>query len=209
MDFSAARQVMVDSQVRTSDVTNRKLQSALLKVARETLLPEERRFEAYADVSPTFAPGRQLMLPRDVGKLLQALEPVPGERALAIGAPYAALVMAQMGLEVVAQEADEAAAALIGPALAEAGVRLEVAPFDAPTGGPYDLVVSEGAVSARPDAWLDALQPGGRLGVVERTGPIGKAVLYQKQNVGLSRRALFESAAQVLAGMEAKPTFAF
>jgi protein-L-isoaspartate(D-aspartate) O-methyltransferase len=38
------------------------------------------------------------MPPRDVAKLLQAVRPYAGERALAIAAPYAAAIMARMGV---------------------------------------------------------------------------------------------------------------
>jgi protein-L-isoaspartate(D-aspartate) O-methyltransferase len=42
MDFAAARKVMVDSQVRVNDVTDRALQAALLAVPRERFLPADR-----------------------------------------------------------------------------------------------------------------------------------------------------------------------
>ena len=60
----------------------------------------------------------------------------------------------------------------------------------------------------RPDAWLDALKVGGRLAVVERAGPAGKAVLYIKGPAGLSRRELFDAAPPVLDGMAPDPAFA-
>ena len=43
MDFAAARKVMVDSQVRVNDVTDRALQAAILGVPRERFLPADRR----------------------------------------------------------------------------------------------------------------------------------------------------------------------
>src|SRR5690606_8369164 len=106
MDFVAARQTMVDSQVRTNDVTDRALQAALLATPRETLCPKDKAFAAYAEIEVELGAGRRLMIPRDVSKLLQAVEARPGERALAIGGPYAAAVLAAMGLEVTAQEAE-------------------------------------------------------------------------------------------------------
>lgn len=209
MDFVAARQTMVNSQVRTNDVTDRTLQAALLSVPRERLCAPERAFAAYAEVEAEIAPGRRLMIPRDVTKLLQALEARAGERALAIGAPYAAAVLAQLGLVVTAQEADESVAAVVAPALADAGVELGIAPFDQPVAGDWDVIVSEGAVASRPDAWLEALKPGGRLAVVERSGPTGKAVLYVRSAHGLSHRQLFDAAPPILPGMERKPVFQF
>lgn len=208
MDFAAARKVMVDSQVRVNDVTDRQLQAALGEVARERFCASDRAFSAYADIEPPIAGDRRLMLPRDLSKLLQAVEAREGETALTVAGPYAAAVLAKMGLTVTAQESDQAVAEVVAPALAEAGVTLVVAPLTQPQGAGYDLIVSEAAVPARPDSWLFALAPGGRMVVVERSGPVGKAVLYVKGRDGLSRRELFDATPPVLAELAPEPTFA-
>lgn len=208
MDYAAARKVMVDSQVRVNDVTDRALQAALLAAPRERFVPADRAFSAYAEIEPEIAGGRRLMLARDLSKLLMALTPREGERALAVAAPYAASVLVRMGLEVIAQEADAAVFDVVGPVLAEDGVATVVAPFSAPSGENYDVIVSEAAVPGRPEAWLKALRIGGRLAVVERTGPAGKAVLYVRGEQGLSRRELFDAAPPVLAELTPEPTFA-
>ena len=106
MDFTAARTNMVESQVRTNDVTGLELQHAMRNVAREQFCAPARAFAAYAEADVEIAPGRSLMKPRDIGKLLQAAAPRASERALALAAPYAAAVLAKMGLNVTAQEGD-------------------------------------------------------------------------------------------------------
>ncbi len=97
---------------------------------------------------------------------------------------------------------------VVASALADADVTGVAAPFAEPAGAGYDLIVSEAATPARPDAWLAALKVGGRLAVVERSGPAGKAVLYVKGPSGLSRRELFDAAPPVLADLAAQPAFA-
>ncbi len=209
MDFAAARKVMVDSQVRVNDVTDRALQAALMAVPRERFVPAERAFVAYAETAAEIADGRKLMPARDIAKLLQAADPRSDERALCLAAPYAAAVLARMGLSVTAQEADAAVFDVAGAALADEGVATVVAPLTAPQGDGWDLIVSEMATPVRPDAWLAALRDGGRLVVVERSGPVGKAVLYVKgQDDALSRKVLFDSAPPVLAELAPAPTFA-
>lgn len=209
MDFAAARKVMVDSQVRVNDVTDRALQAALMAVPRERFVPAERAFVAYAETAAQIADGRKLMPARDIAKLLQAADPRSDERALCLAAPYAAAVLARMGLSVTAQEADAAVFDVAGAALADEGVATVVAPLTAPQGDGWDLIVSEMATPVRPDAWLAALRDGGRLVVVERSGPVGKAVLYVKgQDDALSRKVLFDSAPPVLAELAPAPTFA-
>lgn len=207
MDFAAARKIMVDSQVRVNDVTDRALQAALLATPRERFLPADRAWSAYAEVEPEIAGGRRLMMARDVSKLLMALAASPGETALAMAGPYAAAVLARLGLAVTAQEADPAVFEITGAVLSDEGVRTAVGPLAAPVDGGYDVIVSEAAVPARPEAWLSALKVGGRLAVVERTGPVGKAVLYVRGEQGVSRRELFNAAPPVL--MELSPESAF
>jgi protein-L-isoaspartate(D-aspartate) O-methyltransferase len=188
-DFAAARLNMVESQVRTNDVTDIRIQDAMRALPRESFLPADKAFLAYADIEPEHAPGRSLLKPRDVGKLLQALRPMPGERALAIAAPYAGAVLERLGLSV---------ARLDGPDLTAV-----------PAGVDYDLIVCEGAVGRAPPAWLAVLASGGRLGVVERDGPVGKACIYLRAEDGVGRREVFDSFAPVLDGLALEHGFAF
>jgi len=194
-DFAAQRATMVESQVRVADVTDYAIQDAMRLVARETLLAPERAYLAYADVELEYAPGRWLLKPRDVAKLLQAVRPRPGERALAIAAPYAAAVMAAMGLQV--SRLDDADLTQLG-----------AAPTDVPGAG-YDVVVCEGAVTHVPPGWCEVLALGGRLGVVVRTGPVGHAELYLRSDHDIGRRDLFDCAAPIMAGFEPQAAFTF
>lgn len=208
MDFAAARKVMVDSQVRVNDVTDRALQAALLAVPRERFLPSDRAWSAYAEIEPEIAGGRRLMQARDLSKLMMALDARPGETALAVAAPYAAAVLARLGLSVTAQESDAGVFEVVGAVLAEEGVATAVAPLATPAGEELDLIVCEAAFPGRPEAWLAALKVGGRMAVVERTGPIGKAVLYVRGEQGVSRRELFDATPPVLAELAPEPIFA-
>lgn len=185
-DLAAARLNMVESQVRTQDVTDLRIHDAMRALPREQFAPEGKAYLAYADIEVEYAPGRWLLKPRDVAKLLQALKPVAGDRALAIAAPYAAAVLREMGVAV-----DEA-----GDDLSQVG-------------SGYSLVICEGAVDQTPKAWLDSLAPAGRLGLVERRGPVGKAALYLRTDDGVGRRELFDATPPMMAGYEAQHGFAF
>lgn len=193
-DLAAARANMVDSQARTADVTDVRIHDAMREVAREALLAADKAHLAYADIEAEYAPGRWLLKPRDVAKLLQALRPMPGERVLAISAPYAAAVIAHMGLGVTQADAGEP-----------------------PPAGLFDVILCEGAVGRAPVAWLQRLAPGGRLGLVERDGPVGKACLYVRAadaaadatGQGIGRRDLFDATPPVLPGFALQHGFAF
>ena len=187
-DYAAARQIMVDSQVRPNDVTDLAIQHAMRTIDRERLCPADKAYLAYADCEIEYAPGRFLMRPRDVSKLIHAARPKPGERALAIAAPYAAAVLEAVGLAVTRLDEGELAAA---PA------------------GSFDVIVSEGAVSEPPAAWLKALAAGGRLAVTVRKGPAGKVRLYVRTGDDVGHREVFEAAPPVLPGFEPAAGFVF
>ncbi len=188
-DLAAARLNMVESQVRTADVTDVRIHDAMRALLREAFLPPAKAHLAYADIAVEHAVGRCLLKPRDVAKLIQALRPMPGERALAIAAPYAGAVIAHMGTVVD---------------------RFDEADLSQPPGAAgYDLIVCEGAVASAPPAWIAALKVGGRLGLVERDGPVGKACLYVRTEDGVGRRELFDATPPILDGFAAKHGFAF
>ncbi|HEX3888771.1 MAG TPA: protein-L-isoaspartate O-methyltransferase [Phenylobacterium sp.] len=187
-DFAAARLNMVESQVRPSDVTDIRLHDAMRALPRESFLPPDKAYLAYADIEAEYAPGRSLLKPRDVGKLLQAVRPMPGEKALAIAAPYAAAVLERLGLTVA---------------------RLEEGDLSQLPGGDYDVIVCEGGVGRAPAAWTGALALRGRLGVVERDGPVGKACIYLRAEDGVGRREVFDATPPVMAGFAVEHGFAF
>ena len=208
LDYRAARENMVENQVRTNDVTDHAVQDAIRLVARERLCPSSKQHLAYAETEVEYAPGYFLLQPRDIAKLLQGVRPRAGERALAISAPYAAMVMRRIGLEVRLKLAD----AVEAPAyLAEAGievVRGDLSAFDQV--GPFDVIVVEGAVQYATQSWKDMLAEGGRLGVVEREGPVGRAKLYVRGVDGLvAGRTLFDATPRFLKGFSPQAAFQF
>ncbi|HEX6858619.1 MAG TPA: protein-L-isoaspartate O-methyltransferase [Caulobacteraceae bacterium] len=186
-DFATARLNMVEAQVRTQDVTDVAIHDAMRAVRREDFVPADKAYAAYADADVAYAPGRYLLNPRTIAKLLNELRPQPLERALAIAAPYAAAVLEHIGCSVE---------------------RLDGEDLRAVAGNDYDIIVCEGAVAEAPREWLAALGPGGRLGVVERDGPVGKGVIYVRAADGVGRRTLFDATPPVLPGFERVRRFA-
>ncbi len=211
LDFAAARENMVENQVRTNDVTDHGIQDAMRAVRRERLCAPAKLPLAYAEVAIDYAPGYALMQPRDIAKLLQGLKPRPGDRALAIAAPYAAAVLAAIGLETTLRLPEGLDVGEILSVLAEAGVKTTSGDLKtADAGANYDLVVVEGAVVEAPVAWKAMLGEGGRLGVIERHGPVGRARVFFRGPDGLiSTRTLFDATPPYLPGFEPQPAFQF
>ena len=209
MDLHAARQNMVESQVRVNDVTDTGLQLAMRHIQRERLCAPSQAFGAYGEVESPIAPGRVLMKPRDISKLLQITEPKAGESVLAIAAPYAAAVLSHAGLNVTAQESDPRVLSVIEPYLKELGIKIATADLKTPVGADYDIIIIEGGVAEMPAAWLKALKVGGRLAVVMRDGAVGHARLYLRLGSGFSEREVFDSSPSALPGFERTPSFEF
>jgi protein-L-isoaspartate(D-aspartate) O-methyltransferase len=221
MDFRAARQAMVDGQVRTSDVTNLNLIAAMLDVPREAFVPEAQAPFAYLDrdvrLSDAAAgPARFLIKPMVLARLIQAADPGPRDRVLVIGAGtgYGAAVIARLAAQVFALEGDETLCQRAKAVLASLdshnvnvihGHLLD----GAPDSGPYDVILIDGGVETVPDRLGAQLSAGGRLVAVEMSGPIGKAKLLQPVNGKLSGRELFDASAPVLPGFAVAPAFVF
>ena len=217
MDFAAARANMVDCQLRTNKVRDARLLHAFETVPRELFVPENRRSIAYVDEDLQLSPGRFLIEPMVLARLLHAANITPEDLVLEIGGAsgYGSVILAYLGATVVSLESDKDLAAAAAAAQAKLGignVLIVVGPlrhgYDKQA--PYNVIVINGAVSEIPAAITDQLAEGGRLvGVVrEDTGP-GQAVLVERHGANISRRVLFDAATPVLPEFERTPGFVF
>jgi protein-L-isoaspartate(D-aspartate) O-methyltransferase len=224
--FSAARQKMVDGQVRPSDVTDVRIIDAMLAVPREAFVPENKRALAYLDLDLDVSEGGQgqgqgqakrfLIKPVVLAKMLQAAEIKPTDRVLVVGCAtgYAAAVIAQFVGQVTATEGDPAVAAKAVAVLAQIGcgnvaVRTAAAADGDPANGPYDVIVLNGATEIVPERLYRQLQNGGRLvGVFAMSQP-PRATIVTSSHGDFGSRALFDAAVPVLPGLERLPAFVF
>lgn len=204
MDFAAHRATMIESQVRTNDVSDVVLQTAMRVVAREALVTPERQALAYAELEAPTPSGRLLWKPRDFAKLAQAAHISAGDRVLVIGGAggYSAAVFAAMGAAVTILDP-------LATGLVLDGVTVDTGPLDAPPAGPFDVVFVDGSVGRVPAAWLNVLAIGGRLCVIEQAGPVGKARVHSRTAAGVSARTVFDGTPPALPGFEPQTSFAF
>lgn len=215
-DFKAAREAMVDCQVRPSDVTRFDIIAAMLDVARENFTPRSHRAVAYADAQIPLAPGRVMLDARTFAKMLEAADLRDGDLVLDVGAGYgySSVVAARLCAAVVALEEDEtlaAHAAELIPAAGAHNVLLETGKLTAgaPDAGPFDVILLEGAVEAPPAALLDQLKDGGRLVAIVIDGPLGQARVFTRAGDAVSSRRVFDATAPVLPGFDVAPAFDF
>ncbi|MGE0045599.1 MAG: protein-L-isoaspartate O-methyltransferase [Hyphomonadaceae bacterium] len=214
MDYARARTAMVESQIRTADVTDLSVLHAFRTLPRERFVPAALKSLAYADMELEVAPGRFLMRPRDLAKLMQALAPQRGERGLEIAGAtgFGAAALSVCGVETLTLDPDSQLSFAAGAAL-EGVASVKSVSTDAKSGwaegAPYDVILVNGAVETVPDAWLDQLADGGRLGVVVREGPAGAARVYTKSKSAAAYRTVFDAAPPVIPGLERARSFVF
>jgi protein-L-isoaspartate(D-aspartate) O-methyltransferase len=215
-DYAAAREAMVDRQVRPSDVTRYPIIAAMLAVPREEFLPEALRPVAYLGEHVPLAPGRVLLDPRVFAKLLDALDVGPRDLVLDLGCGlgYSTAVLAQMAEAVVALESDPAMAAeaetLLGAhAVDNAVVQSGPLAKGVPEHGPFDAILIEGAVEVLPEVLADQLKLGGRIAAIFAAGAGGQARLGLRTEQGIVWRRIFDATAPVLPGFAARKAFEF
>lgn len=213
-DFAAARRNMVDGQIRTADVTDLKLLWAFQEIPRERFVPAESASLAYVDFDLPVAPGRCLVKPRVLAKMLQVAGVRETDRVLDVGCAtgYGASVIARLAAQVTALEENGELARKARETLAgQNTVEVVGGPLAAgwPAAAPYDVIVLEGATEIVPDTLLGQLSDGGRLVCVLGGDAAAKAMLYLRSGDEVGGRAVFDAAAHVLPGFARPPAFAF
>lgn len=213
-DFATRRRMMVDTQVRPSDVTKFPIIEAMLRIPREVFVPAEKKEAAYVGRNIRFGDGRVLLEARTFAKMLDAINIDHDDLVLDIGAGlgYSSAVIARIAEAVVAVEDDEARAADAASLLAEHvdNVVLHTGPLaeGAAEHGPYDAIIIEGGIEELPSAIADQLKDGGRIACLFMEGELGVVRIGWKIDGALTWRFAFNATAPVLAGFGKKRAFA-
>lgn len=221
-DYRAARQNMVDSQIRPNQVTDERLLRALLEIPRESFVPASLRALAYMEEEITVVkaspgtPGRSLVSPMPMARLIQLAEVDPDDLVLDVGCAtgYSTAVLARLAESVVGLESDESLAERAGQTLMELGVDNAAVvtgplPEGYPSEGPFDVIMLNGCVPEVPDRLVKQLNRGGRLVAIIAEHDFGQATLFRNVEGRVSRRAAFDAAAPPLPGFEREQEFVF
>ena len=218
-DYGTQRLNMVESQIRPSDVTDRRLMRAMLDLPRERFVPEWGRAVAYADedVPVSRSPARTLLAPRILAKLIQAAEIQMEDRILDLGCAtgYSTAVLSRLATEVVGVEEDIALVTAAREALKSLGianVRIEQGSHSKgrAADGPYDVIFVNGGIPDVPDELKAQLKEGGRLVCIQMgAGQFGTAQVHTKRGASVGVRVIFDAGAPKLAGFDRAAEFSF
>lgn len=216
-DPALQRKNMVESQVRPSNVTDRRIMAAMSAVGREHFVPAAYQTLAYMDTDIALTDERGLMAPRTFAKLVQLAAIADGARVLDVASAlgYSAAVLSHLASSVVAVDSDSRMVHDAKKSLAASGVTnvtmVESALADGHgAGAPYDAIIVEGCIPSEPKLLIAQLADGGRLVAVMADGGVGRAVCFEKVDGLVTRSVAFEATAPLLPGFEvAQPAFTF
>jgi len=215
-DFSAARASMVESQIRTSDVTDLDILAAFRRTKREAFVPTARKALSYADCQVETDEGRTMLSPRDLSKMIQAVEIEPQDVVLdiACGRGYSTAILAQLADTAVGLETDEASVARATDLLVNADIsNAAVVQGDLKSGaaehGPFNVIFVGAALPSVHRPWFNQLANGGRLVCIIQNGPVGRVTVFTKSGNAVGETVAFDASAPYLPGFTPAPAFVF
>jgi protein-L-isoaspartate(D-aspartate) O-methyltransferase len=216
MDTVAARQQMVDQQIRTWEVLDPRVLDAFSAVPREAFVPPEYRELAFADAPIPIGFGQSMLAPNLQGRILQALGVTATDSVLEIGTGlgYLSVCLSLLGASTRSIDIHAgliAKAAVNLRAVPQANVNLEVRDaFAAAPLGEYDAVAITGSLPVYDTRFERLLRVGGRLFAIVGTAPAMDAILVRRaDNDEWIRESLFETVVEPLVNATAAQKFVF
>lgn len=216
-DFSSARANMVDGQIRPNKVNSQQLLDALQATPRELFVPPSLQELAYSEQVLDIPPGRFLLAPMVLARMIEALDLTPNQRVLDIAPAtgYSTAIFAQLVQAVVALESDNGLSMAAGQMLqaqniANAQVVHGPISLGAKQLAPYDAIFVNGAMAEVPRTLFHQLTEGGKLIAIIGGTPgqsPGYVTLFTKLHNSTSERVLFEAAVPYVPGFS--PTEGF
>ena len=207
--------MMVDTQVRPSDVTKFPIIDAMLSTPREAFVPDAMREAAYVGENIDLGGQRTMLEPRTLAKMIDALLIEPSDVVLDLGCGlgYSTAIAAKIADFVVAVESDEDRATEAQRILSEQGVD-NAAVLHGPLNegseksGPYDIIMVQGAVQNIPQNIVEQLKDGGRIAAIFAEGELGVVRIGHKIDGAMNWRFSFNAGAQLLTEFNKESAFA-
>ena len=216
MDTVAARQQMVDQQIRTWEVLDPRVLDVFATVPREAFVPPEYRELAFADTSIPIGLGQSMLAPKIQGRILQALSVSANDSVLEVGSGngYLAACLSLLGsstrsIDIHPQFTAVATANL--RAVARASVEFETRDaFASAPLGEYDAIAVTGSLPVYDARFERSLRLGGRLFAIVGEAPVMDAILVRRVDTAeWIRESLFETVVEPLINATAAQRFVF
>ena len=214
--------MMVEGQVRTYDVTDLRLLTAMLEVPRERFVPTDQQAVAYLDRDIAVQQGkpagvvRYLLKPAVLARMIQAANIADDDHVLDVGCAsgYSTAVLSRLAGSVVALEEDAklagvAKATLANLAAANVRVRTGVLAEGVADQAPFAAILLNGSTGVVPATLIRQLKDGGCLVCVRGGPPMGKATIYRSVSGHVTGQPIFDAMAPPLPGFSKPAEFVF
>lgn len=215
MNFEQARHNMIVQQIRPWDVLDERILDTLARVPREHFVAPAYRSLAFVDMEIPLGHGYAMMAPRVEARMLQSLDPRPGDTALEIGtgSGYVSALLGQLVDHVYSVDIHAAFTEAAGARLASHGfdnVTLDTG--DAALGwsrrGTFDIIAVTGSLPELPEELKKQLNIGGRIFAVVGNSPAMEARLITRTGEAEWRsEGLFETDLKRLENATTTATF--
>lgn len=216
MDTLAARQQMVDQQIRTWEVLDPRVLNVFASVPREAFVPPEYRELAFADAAIPIGHGQSMLAPKIQGRILQALSVAAGDSVLEVGSGNGYLAACLSLLASSTRSVDiypQFTAAATANLRAVAGAKVQFETRDAFAAAPlgeYDAIAVTGSLPVYDARFERSLRLGGRLFAIVGEAPVMDAVLVRRVDTAeWIRESLFETVVEPLINATAAQRFVF
>ena len=216
MDTLAARQQMVDQQIRTWEVLDPRVLAVFSAVPREVFVPKGYEQLAFADSPIPIGFGQSMLAPLLQGRILQSLGIAASDTVLEVGTGtgYMSACLGLLGaathsIDIRSEFTATASENLKAVPLAK--VKLETRDaFDGAALGEYDVIAVTGSLPVYDSRFEKALRIGGRLFVIVGVAPVMDALLIRRVDEDeWIRESLFETVIEPLVNATAPLAFVF
>jgi protein-L-isoaspartate(D-aspartate) O-methyltransferase len=216
MDTLAARQQMVDQQIRTWEVLDPRVLDVFSLVPREAFVPPQYRELAFADAALPIGQGQSMLAPKIQGRILQALSVASTDSVLEVGSGtgYLAACLSLLGATTRSLDIHPeftASARTNLRAVPQARVDFETRDaFAAAPLGEFDAIAVTGSLPVYDARFERSLRLGGRLFAIVGEAPVMDAILVRRvDNSEWIRESLFETVVEPLINATAAQRFVF
>ena len=169
-DLTAARHLMVDSQLRDRGISDPRVLDAMLRVPRHEFVPQQYRVQAYEDHPLPIGDGQTISQPYIVALMLDSLQLRPTDKVLEVGtgSGYVTALLAELAAQVFSVERHPALAESARQVLAALGyTNVRVFTGDGTVGlpdvAPFDAIMVSAAAPNLPLTLLTQLRELGRM----------------------------------------------
>lgn len=193
-----AKQNMIQNQLRPFGITDTKILNLMAKIPREKFVPTELQQLAYSDISLPIGQGQWLMAPKEIARVLQALDINKNEKILLIGVEsgYLAALLSQLGKQVYILDKETKLTTAAEKKIMECGIKnvsLLTDQSQLEKESPFQVIFISGSLPAIPKNLQKNLGRNGRIFVIIGKNVVMTATILKRENSQWKTVTLFET----------------